>query len=243
MSDLFDKSRVLIKESSQYKKTNISKSISLIEEAISLCPEYVLSDYYKLSSYYHLAGKKNKAYELLNQQIVYLNENYKLPVLHSNKATIYEHIGVLLYSDKMYNEYIYNFSLERFNTNLSVFSQGRIHDYEESKESYDIMGLSYFQKINKCFYNINKSRITAEYSITFTKLFKECNEDLIMLMNHCNSYLYTSQVDFSWPKGTKALVEENAKIFWPDRIIAIIQKYNDDYFKNYFDSHLKLFLN
>lgn len=235
----YEVSRKLIKEASQYKKSNLNRAISLIEEAINICPEYILSDYFKLSSYYHLSLNKLKAYEILENQLFHVNEKNVLITLHMTKSSIYEHFGVLYFKDKLFKEYIYNFSLERYNVNLAIYSQGRVDDFERNRESFDKLGLSYFQKINKCFFEIRRSGNTAQYSLLFANLFEKSNNELIKLMQHCNKYLYYGSINFEWPKGINAIVSPDAKEYWPDEIIELIKKYNDTYFKDYFESNLK----
>ncbi len=237
--DNFEESRRMIKKSTHHKTSNLSKAISLIEEAINICPEHILSDYFKLSTYYHLALNKIKSYEIMENELIYVNENKVLPTLHMTKSTIYEHIGVLLFKDKLYKEYISNFSLERYNVNLAVFSQGRKDDLEQNKGSFDMLGLSYYQKINKCFYEINKSGITAQYSLSFTNLFEKSADDLMKMIDYCNKYKFSNKIDFEWPKGINATVSSNAKKYWPDEIIEIVRKFNDDYFKHYYENNLK----
>jgi predicted TPR repeat methyltransferase len=92
----FDKSRELIQEATEHKKSDIIKAINLIEQAINISPQKIFSDYFKLADYLHIAGQYDKAYSVYTQLIATLNPedlsiSLILSLLTSVKFTEHSH--------------------------------------------------------------------------------------------------------------------------------------------------------
>ncbi|MGD9493787.1 MAG: hypothetical protein AB7V36_10590 [Bacteroidales bacterium] len=237
MDTAFDKSRELIKEATANKTKDINKAIYLIEQAINICPEIIIEDKFKLANYYHFAGNKEKAYNILLGLITVMNKKSTFTIRNAVIMQIYGQICTLCFSDKKFSDYIFYYSLQRYHTNLAIFTQGRKQDYEMTKDTFDAFGASYSTKINSCFKNIHKESIIKEFSDKFNEFFKYHSDDLLFILEISYSAHLSKDYNLNSPESIGERVE---RILQSDNeFIEIITKYSDEYFINFFNQILK----
>ncbi len=237
MDTAFDKSRELIKEATANKTKDIHKAIYLIEQAINICPEVIIEDKFKLANYYHFAGNKEKAYSILLGLITEINKKSTFNIKNAVLMQIYGQICTLCYSDKKFSDYIFYYSLQRYHTNLAIFTQGRKQDYEITKNTFDAFGASYSKKINYCFKNLQKECIIKEFSDKFNEFFNYHRDDLIFILGKTYSAHLSKDFNLNKPESIGEKVE---RILQSDNeFIKTITKYSDEFFINYFNQILK----
>jgi tetratricopeptide (TPR) repeat protein len=190
MNTTFDKSRELIKEATVFKNTDIQKAISLIEQAIQICPEFITEDTFKLAGYYHLAGTFEKAYKILFDLLNEMKLKSTFTIYNAKKSQVYEKICTLCYTDKKFNEYIFYYSLKRYNTNLAIYTQGRLADFERGKDTFDLFGTSYSTKIKSCFKKLNKESNIKIFSDKFEDFFISHKQDLLFILGKTHAALW-----------------------------------------------------
>ncbi len=237
MNTTFDKSRDLIKESTSFKKTDIQRSISLIEQAIQICPEFILEDKFKLSGYNHLAGNIEKAYNILFDLLNEMKLSSTYTIYNMYKMQVYEKICTLCFKDKKFLDYIFYYSLQRYNTNLAIYTQGRRADYERGKENFDLFGASYSTKINSCFKKLNKESNTKIFSDKFAEFFIFHKQDLLFILEKSHLALWTKDYDIT---KMESVGERAERILKSDNgFINIATKYTDEYFIDYYYQTLR----
>lgn len=237
MDITFDKSRDLIKEATAFKKTDIQKAISLIEQAIQICPETILDDKFKLSGYYHLADDAEKAYGILFDLLNEMKESSTYTMYNMNKMQIYEKICTLCFTDKKFLDYIFYYSLQRFNTNLAIYTQGRRADYERGNDTFDAFGTSYSTKINTCFKKINKESNIKTFSEKFADFFNSHKQDLMFILEKSHSALWTKDLDMT---KMESVGERANRILKADKeFVRIVTKYTDEYFVTFYNKTLR----
>ena len=106
MEDLFEKSRELIKEATSYKKSDINKAISLIEEAIEINPEISISYNFKLASYIHLSGDSDRAFQVYGSLLGNVDYN-DIGKYNRDIATITFETSKQLFKDGKYIDYLF----------------------------------------------------------------------------------------------------------------------------------------
>lgn len=122
----YKRSRELIKEANFYKKSDINHAIELIIKSILLIDEVYLSDYLKLSNYYHIARNDN-AYKVLSL----LKESFDVDdcaMYFMNLAEVDNYFCITYYSDKDYLNYLFHYCSWLRNTVIAFGSQGRTED-------------------------------------------------------------------------------------------------------------------
>lgn len=233
----FEKSRDLIKEATSLKKIDIIKAISLIEQAIEICPHSIIEDKLKLSSYYYVAGNKDKGYDILFSLLSEINLVSEITARNMQRMQVYEKLCILCYSDKKYFDYIYYYTLERYNTNLAVYTMGRKSDYYNNLDTFDKFGTSYSTKIVSCFKKLNKESIINEFSKKFDEFFQIHNKDLMFILEKSHKAMWQQEPDFT---RAESVGERAERILRSDNEFKVIySKYTDEYFINYFNQTLK----
>ncbi len=106
MEDLFEKSYKLIKEAASYKKSDINKAISLIEEAIEINPERSFSYYFKLASYIHLSGDSDRAFQVFGSLLGNVDFN-DIRKYNRDISTITFETSKQLFKDAKYIDYLF----------------------------------------------------------------------------------------------------------------------------------------
>ena len=127
--DPFDLSRLLIKEATQLKKTNIEKAIKKIQKAINICPEKVTSDYFKLANYIQIAGRHDESFSVLCKLMSELDPNdYYLFNMH--RSSISEKMMQHLFREKKYVDCIWSGCETDWLQFVALACQGRFNGIE-----------------------------------------------------------------------------------------------------------------
>ncbi len=170
-SDEYYKSYELIKQASEYKKTDILRAIKLINEAIEIHPS---DDYYlKLANYLSDAGQQKESYDVLNRLLKKYSYNEFINMKNGNRAKIYERITIINFKNKNYKEYIKNSAMYIFNILIGIAIQGRkkevlgIINHKPFKENFTIT------KINKAFNLLNLTEKENDFYSTVQNYFKK----------------------------------------------------------------------
>jgi hypothetical protein len=159
----YEKSRELIKTSTSFKDKDITVSINLIQEAIKICPEKILSDYFKLANYFHLASRKDDAYSVLNNLILDLNIK-EIGMYNMHKTLVYDKICVLNYKDKDFKLYLLNYSFLIYNSALATACQGRKVELENLLNNTNKLDNMASAKVSNCFVKLNKQNVMENFN-------------------------------------------------------------------------------
>ena len=182
VEDKYDYSRKLIKQATSYKNSDIEKAINLIKKAIDICPEKVLSDYFKLSNYYFIAEQKEKSYSIHKDLLDSFNER-DLGMFNMNKSQIYEKLCSLSYTDKQYENYLQNYCLWLYNSVIAFASQGRKVELENILKAENKLNFLSPSKVKGSF---KKMKIETRMEIFNDKLvvyFERISEILTEMVN------------------------------------------------------------
>lgn len=163
MEDSFSKSRDLIKKATSYKNTNIEKAIALIQKAIKLCPEKMLTDYFKLANYYYIANCKDKAYSIHQEILAQLNQK-DITMYNMKRASVFEKLCTLSYKDKEFKNYLYYYCLWFFNLAVAFACQGRKGEFEEMLNNQNKLVYLASSKINSSFKKLGKEGVKKEFN-------------------------------------------------------------------------------
>jgi len=150
----FEKSRELIKKATSFKKDDINKAISIIEEAIKVCPEKVEDHYFKLANYKYFAGEKVEAYKVLTNLLDSLDFD-DISMYNMSSSTIYQKICILNYKDKNYEEYITNYLKWHYHLTIAFACQGRESEFMNSINIKDFFIYLAPTKINNSLKKLN----------------------------------------------------------------------------------------
>lgn len=228
----------LIKKATSLKKENIQEAIQLIERAIEICPEKILDHYYKLSSYYHISGNKEKSYFILEKLLEELDE--KDYFVFSKTSEIYHKKAVLLYKDKQYKSYIRSFTIS------SVYNI--IHSSIIGYGRKDLLDIDKFYAINSpkfknCFPKI-KSDLYVPFKDKILSYLSRISESLLKISELSNKY--GGNILDRYPEGLAVIDEKRMKVYIRDKkeFQYILESLKQDNFIDYFDKIIKpLFLN
>jgi hypothetical protein len=176
----YEKSRELIKTSTSFKVKDILGAINLIQEAINLCPEKILSDYFKLANYFHLASRKDYAYGILNKLILDLNVK-EIGMYNMHKTLVYDKICVLNYKDKDFKLYLMNYSFCIYNSVLATACQGRRVELENLLNNSNKLDNRASTKVSNCFIKLNKQAVMENFNDHLDKYLNLKRHGLIQI--------------------------------------------------------------
>lgn len=128
-SDTYDVSRGMLKEATQLRSVDPRAAIEKIQQAIQLCPEKVLEDYFKLTSYLADIGEFNEAFAVLR-----MLGTQESPVnyffFNMNQSQIDEARARLLFREKRWPDYVWYACSSRFRRCVALAAQGRFPEVQ-----------------------------------------------------------------------------------------------------------------
>jgi hypothetical protein len=192
--DRFDKSRKLLKQATALKKDNIEQSILFIKDAINICPEKVLSDYFKLANYLFIANHKEEAYS------IYFNllENFdkkEIGMFNMNKSQIYDKLCTLSYKDKNYLNYLMYFSLWIYNTSIAFACQGRTEELANLLNSENKMNYLAPTKVGGSFKKLKKEDQILEFNNLISEYLNNIREILTKMAKKAYKLDHSNDAD------------------------------------------------
>ena len=185
INENYEKSRELIKTSTSFKDKDITGAINLIQEAINLCPEKILSDYFKLANYLHLASRKDDAYSVLYKLILDLNTK-EIGMYNMHKTMVYDKICVLNYKDKDFKLYLKNYSLCIYNSALATACQGRKVELENLLNNSNKLDNMASTKVANCFIKLGKQAVIESFNDKLDTYLNLKRPELIQLAKKAN---------------------------------------------------------
>lgn len=171
-SDPFEKSRDLIKEATSYKKSDISKAIALTQEAINVCPETILGDYFKLANYYHIASEIERAHDIFQSLLVGLSKG-DIGMYNMNQSLIYEKICAMAYKDKDYVNYLRNYFFWLYHRTLAFACQGRKEELIGILNNPTKLDYLAPTKVNGCFKKLGKLEVREDFNALVNEFLNE----------------------------------------------------------------------
>nr|MBP7399837.1 hypothetical protein [Chitinophagales bacterium] len=150
----YEKSRKILKSATEKKETDIEGAITLIKEAIKICPEKILDDYFKLANYYYIANKKDQTFGLLEKLINDFDIN-EIGMYNMNKSLVNDKLCILHYKGNDYVLYLKNYSFWLYNTAVAFACQGRASELKNIIENPNKLDYLAPTKVNNCFKKLN----------------------------------------------------------------------------------------
>lgn len=125
-----ERASLLLKQATNLKKVDINAAISAIKEAIDLVSDETYSISFKLSSYYHLGGYKEEAYEVLEKALLSVKmEN--IGAYNMLRASIFDQKRILQKKDKLLIDSLKTNYIVYYNILLGfAFQGGRTLEFE-----------------------------------------------------------------------------------------------------------------
>jgi len=180
--EAYEKSRSMLKSATSLKDIDIDKAISIIQEAIQICPENILADHFKLANYYHIANNKEKAYDTLQDLLDNLDPN-DIVLYNMYRLGVHEKFCTLYYKEKEYKKYLQHYCLWFDNTNVAMACQGRKEDLQNSLDNRDKLGYLAPTKVNGSFKKLGKESSKRKFNDKLAEYFNNQKEALIEMAN------------------------------------------------------------
>lgn len=215
IQDPFDLSRLLIKEATQLKKTNIEKAIKKIQEAINICPEKVTNDYFKLANYIQIAGKHDESFSILSKLMSELDPcDYYLFNMH--RSIISEKMSLHLFREKKYIECIWSGCETDWLGIIALACQGRFNGIEGYKLFLD------GRNAKKSFKEIGRANKLSTFRENFHN-FILTNSDFFTKLSNSSPGLTNNDLS--------------------NEFLALYQSINEDVFSKNLEREFQLLLN
>lgn len=148
ITDNYEVANSLSKEATQFKKTDIKKSIQLLEKAYNLDPSNDTIAF-KLARYYRLDKRNDDSFALYKQLITQASSPIKILSCASLSA-IYEQMLIQLYEEKKYSYYIYHYFNRNWFALINLAYIGRFTDNDFSLDKNTFIELGGSTKLKKC---------------------------------------------------------------------------------------------
>lgn len=233
----YDKSRELLKDATSQKDVDINTAILLINEAIEICPEKILSDYFKLANYYHLACKKEEAYDLLQKTINDLDAN-EIGMYNMNKSSVYDKICTLNYKDNLFNLYLHNYSMWYYNTTLAFACQGRRMELKNIVDATNKLGYLAPTKVNCSFKKLNKLSIKDQFNDRLNNFISSLSNTLTEMANKAYNFRFPFESE-SIIIGETSGQREDRLLSKDNSFVTSYRQLNSNDFNYFYDIQLK----
>ena len=231
-----DKSRQLLKQATSLKDTDINKAISLIEQAIKICPERILNDYFKLANYYHIAGYKDKAYTTLQQLLDNIDFN-DIGMYNMDRSQVFDKFCTLSYKDKDYEQYIHFYCFWLYNITVAFACQGRKEELKNIIDNRDKLNYLAPTKINGSFKKIDKEPNKQEFNDKLLSYFDDHRQVLTEMAN--KAYEIDSSFESDELRINESIGQRSNRLLRKDdKFMTVYKSFNSDQFKKFIENNL-----
>jgi hypothetical protein len=234
--DNFNKSRKLLKQATALKKDNIEQSIILIKDAINVCPEKVLSDYFKLANYLFSANHREEAYST-HFNLLESFDKKDISMFNMNKSQIYDKLCALSYKDKNYLNYLKYFSLWLYNTAIASACQGRTEELLNLLNTENKMNFLAQTKVRGSFKKLNKEDKISEFNNLISEYLNNIREILTIMAKRAHELDFSNDIDnfrFEETVGQRL----NRLLRKESEFMEHYRKFNSNQFELYFEDNL-----
>lgn len=235
--DKFERSRQLLKEATSLKDTNIEQAISAIEQAIRICPEHVMSDYFKLSHYHHLAGNIEKAYTTHKDLLTGLDIE-DIGMYNMRRSQVFNKLCTLAYKDKNYGEYLYYYCSWLYNTVIAMACQGRKSELFGIMDNEDKLCYLAPTKVNSSFKKLGKESNKEIFNDTLIKFF-DTHRNTVTIMSE-KAYQIDNDTNIDSYRVNESIGQRSNRLLKKcEDFMAAYRSLNDEQFVNFFESSLR----
>ena len=231
--DSFFKSRDLLQQATNYKDKDIVKAISLIKEAIHICPESVSDDQFKLADYYHIANNKEKAFETLHK-LLYSFDINDITMFNQSNTQVYDKLCNLSYKDKNYENYLQYYCFWIYNVILADVCQGRKNGLKSILDNRDKLDYLAPTRVKGSFQKLDKVSIKQEFNNKLVEFFNRQREALTEMVNKTYEAFNSAEIRVNESSG-----QRNNRLMQRDSKFMINYKnFNNKQFKDFFKNDL-----
>jgi hypothetical protein len=229
----------LLEETGQQKKVDINRAIMLYEEAIPINKKEFHYYYLQLASCYFEVNNPDKAYLVLSNYLRYLDNRKFYTLSQFEKSDIFHKISVLLYKEHRYLEYIYYYSLMRYNKDLAIFTMGRIGDYRRLKRTSELYKQFYSFKLSTCFKRIDKLDKLKDFERTYVDYFKGKDRILMQILQKSSQALLGNNLDDDGKKMSHSNIDKQSFILRNDQeFLNTLKQVSESDFIDYYNKQL-----
>lgn len=227
----------LLKEAGEQRKRDLNMAIKLYEEAIPINKRFLQYYYLQLASCYFENNNPSRAYLVLSNYLRYLDKRKFFTLTQSRKSDVYNKICVLLYQEHRYLEYIYNYSLMRYNIELAIFTMGRVDDYRRLKRTSELYKQFYSLKINSCFKKLNQLDRFKDFEMKFVDYFKSNDSILMQILQKSSQANFGGMVEKE--KIYYNMDRQSFTLRADEEFLDTLKKVSESDFIEYYNEQLK----
>jgi len=227
----------LLKQATALKKTDIEKSILLIEQAIKIRPDY--STYDKLTSYLIIAGKYDEA-ETVFVKLIEECKGNDILFNFNNRAGHYEKYSYFLFKKGLYKKYVFYYCLSIYNSIVWNALSDNIVSVRAQLKSLKNKDEFIDKTTNKSFQEIGAASNQNLFIETFYKVLKEFEFEKL--------YKLTDYLNYKQKDKEKLEIEscynqkEDWKLWSSTEFCETIIKYNESEFIAKYKTKLEVLL-